>query len=255
MTDNGRPRNLTTIENAFQIIEILKENDGATLTEVANEFDLAVSTLHDYLGTLEKLGYIVQEGGEYQVGMRFYEIGSYAKRSDELEGKITSVLDEVSEKTGETAWYIIGENGKVVFLERSLGERAVPTYSNRGERAHMHTVAAGKVILAHYPESKVSEILDRHGMPERTENTITNREELFEEFDRIRELGVGFNDEESALGVRAVAAPVFQDDEIIGTISVPGPANRLVDDRWKEEIPEVLLTAINELDLRLRYSD
>ncbi|WP_144906005.1 IclR family transcriptional regulator [Halobellus captivus] len=255
MTNSGSPHHLTTIENAFRIVEILREADEATLSDIAAELDLAISTVHDYLTTLENLEYVVKEDGTYRVGMQFYEIGKYVKRSNDLLGEVRPVLKEIADETDEVVWYIIEEHGKAVYLESVPGRRAVPTYAKAGERTPMHCVAAGKVILAHYPKARVQEIFERQGMDKRTENTITDQKSLFEEFERIQEQGVGFNDEESVYGVRAVATPVFDGEEIAGAISVPGPANRLVNDRWRTEIPEILLAATNELDLRLRYSD
>jgi DNA-binding IclR family transcriptional regulator len=119
----------------------------------------------------------------------------------------------------------------------------------------MHCRAAGKVMLANYPQSKIERILDRHGLPKQTENTITNKEELHDALSSIKEEGVAFNHQESIYGLRAVAAPIFRNEDVIGAISIPGPAKRMSGDYFREEIPALLQNATNELDLKLRYSD
>lgn len=60
---------------------------------------------------------------------------------------------------------------------------------NTGHRVHLHNTALGKAILAHYPRERLEAILDRHGMPQTSEETIIDRGGLFEELaDRALEL-------------------------------------------------------------------
>ncbi|WP_436348292.1 IclR family transcriptional regulator [Natronorubrum sp. FCH18a] len=186
--------------------------------------------------------------------MKFYELGTYTKQTLEILDTIEPVLESIAAETGEVAWFIIEEHGRVVYVAKEAGEHAVPTATSLGERGNIHCTAAGKVILAHYPERRIRDILDRHGLDERTSNTITDRDELFDELERIREQGIAFNDEESVSSLRAVAAPVFYHGEVVAAIAIPGPANRLSGAYFREELPNVLLSATNELDLKFRYS-
>ncbi|GAB7020963.1 IclR family transcriptional regulator [Halostagnicola bangensis] len=253
MTDGGT--NLSTIEASFRILDAIQDEDGVTLTELSNELGLSTSTLYNYLNTLNQLGVIVKEEGEYHLGMKLYELGQSAKRSLEFVDIILPVLEELANETEEVAHLTVEEHGKIVFIDYGIGQRGVPTHAKKGSKSFMHCRAAGKVILANYPQSKVERILDRHGLPKRTDNTITDKEALYDELSTVKEEGVAFNYEESINGLRAVAAPIFQNEDVIAAISIPGPAKRLSGEYFQKELPKLLLDATNEIDLKLKYSD
>jgi DNA-binding IclR family transcriptional regulator len=113
----------------------------------------------------------------------------------------------------------------------------------------------GKAILAHLPESRVHEILDRHGLPEKTEQTITERDALFEELSEIRERGVAFDREERLSGLRCVAVPILSNSSRVeGALSVSGPTSRMQGERFESELPERLRSAANVIELNITYS-
>ncbi|WP_197409784.1 IclR family transcriptional regulator, partial [Haloferax profundi] len=115
--------------------------------------------------------------------------------------------------------------------------------------------ASGKAILAFLPEERVLEIIDERGLEPRTENTITEREELFEELSQIRDQGYANAIEESVKGMRAVAAPIMLEDSVAGSISLAGPANRFVGERFEDEVPKLIKGVANEIELKLTYSE
>lgn len=68
--------------------------------------------------------------------------------------------------------------------------------------------APGEAILAHISESRRDEVLDRHGLPEKTSNTVTDREMLEVELDEIREHGIAHGGEEQRRGFAAWRLPL-----------------------------------------------
>jgi DNA-binding IclR family transcriptional regulator len=129
------------------------------------------------------------------------------------------------------------------------------TSSEIGNRRPLHQLAAGKAILAALPTEEVDRIVDRRGLPSRTDNTITDEERLREELERVRERGYAFNRSESIEGLNAVGA-CFRDEEgwPLGALSISGPANRLTGSLFEDELPNRLLGAINEVEINLKYA-
>jgi len=124
-----------------------------------------------------------------------------------------------------------------------------------GRRFYMHQTAAGKALLSQFSDQWVREILDRHGLPASTPQTVDDEEALFEELDEIRERGIAFNDEESTEGLRAVGVPVAgPDGDVLGAFAVAGPTHRIEGDRFDSEIPDVIRSVVNELELNLAYA-
>ncbi|WP_137285848.1 IclR family transcriptional regulator [Halorussus salinisoli] len=250
--DGGKTIKAT--DKAFTIIEYLSKSGGAGVTEIANNVNVSKSTVHNHLKTLEQRDYVVNKGDRYVLGYRFLTLGGKARLRSNLYEAAKPEINWLVEETGETACVATEECGKLVYLYQARGEQAVTTDSHVGTRVLPHCTALGKAMLAHYPEDKVEELLDHHGLPEHTPNTHTTREELFKDLETIRERGYAFDDEERIEGLRCVAAPIVVGDDVHGALSVSGPAKRLEGDWYSEELPEIVRRAMRVVEINLRYS-
>lgn len=256
MTTTNDGRTLATTETSLRVIDALKKMDGARVTELAVELDIAASTAHSHLATLEETKYVVKDGDVYRLGLRFLELGEYVRDFDEYYSMARPKVDQLAEKTGGRAHFIVEEHGQGVYVYSNSGEHGVVTYARDGRRLELYRAAAGKAILAFLPDDRVDEIIDERGLESRTDNTITDRAELEAELEEIRERdGIGFNMEEQILGIRAVGAPVrTPDGKVIGAFSVSGPTHHLKGERLDETIPDLVLGTANELELEIQYN-
>jgi DNA-binding IclR family transcriptional regulator len=240
---------------SMEIVETIRELDGAGVSEVSDRLDKPTSTIHDHLRTLEGEEYLVKEDGAYYISTRFLQLGSQARSRRKVFDIARPEINELAEETGEHANLMIEEHGLGVFLYRAQGPEAVQLDTHAGMRVPLQTTALGKAILANRPREEVEGILDRRGLPRVTEQTITDRAELFEELETIRERGYAYDDEERVKGMRCVAAPIIGDDEsAIAAISVSGPKSKMRDEQFSEEIPQRLLRSANVIEVNLTYS-
>lgn len=252
--DSSPSRPLKTVETAIDIVDAIQRSDGSDVQELAREFDLAQSTVHGYVKTLENRGYLTVDDGEYHVGLEFLNKGGHARKRKREYDFIIGKLDDLAEQTGERVQFIVEENGRGYYIHTSIGENAVHVDAHIGKKIHLHASSAGKAILATLPEERVHQILDRWGMPEYTQHTVTDREELFDELHSIREMGYATSEQESITGLRAVGAPIQPyESNPIGAISFSGPAHRLTGDWYDEEVPNLVLGVANEIELDLKY--
>ncbi|WP_440009045.1 IclR family transcriptional regulator [Halomicrococcus sp. SG-WS-1] len=246
---------IQTTETAFDIIEQLKVKDGAGITELATDLELAKSTVHKHLTSLRKRGYVRKNGETYEIALRFLDLGIYTRDREPVYQVAKPKVDEIAEQTGEKAWLITEEYGRGIHLYGAVGEHSVKTYARIGQLTYLHQHAAGKAILAHLPDSRIHEILDEHGLPAQTQHTISTHEQLFDEIEQIRDHGYATNVEESVIGLNAIGAPITDEQEnVLAAISVSGPANRIQGNRLQEQLPELLLGAANEIEINLQYS-
>lgn len=251
-TDRGKVK---TVETAFDLLETLRRKEGARVSQLADEFEMAKSTIHRHLNTLADRGYVVKEGNTYFVSLGFLHLGEYARMRKPAYRMAKPKVRELAEKTGEQAQFVVEEQGKAFYLYRESGDQAVAMKSGIGESLPLHATAAGKAILAHLPGRRVDEIIETRGLPEQTPHTITDADELFRELETIRDRGYSLNQEEEMIGLHAVCAPVTDENEqIIGALSVSGPAHRLGGTLLKEELPSFLLGTANELELNIAHS-
>jgi DNA-binding IclR family transcriptional regulator len=250
----NRHRTVKAGERLFAILETLEAMDGARVSELVEHVDLAKSTLHRYLVTMHECGYLIKEGDVYHVGLRFLEVGEYAKNRKVAYKMAEPKVEELARETKERAQFIVEEHGYAVYLHRKFGEHAVQTDPGIGKRIHVHSTSAGKAILAHRPEPEVEQIIEDQGLPAVTEHTITDPEELWGELADIREKGYAINTQENVKGLRAVGVPVIGPaSQVIGALSVSGPSHRLRGERVEDELPSLLLGMANELELNIAH--
>lgn len=252
-TTGGRNR-IKSVETAFEIVESLQELDGSGVSELAAYLDIPKSTAHVYLNTLEEIGYVIKEDGEYRLGLRFLERGGYIRQRVSIYGAARPRIDELSQETGEVANFGIEEGGKRVLLYTSESPSGVFDNSPAGQYTHMHWTALGKSLLAYFPEERIHEIVDEHGLPGATSNTITERDELLEELATIREQGFAVEDEERREGIKAIGVPVLDGDEApIGAVSISGPKSRIDEAATDAELVDTIKKKVNVIELKYQH--
>lgn len=243
-------RTLKTTETTLEVIEALEALDGARVSELAEELEMAASTVHAHLATLENHEYVAKEGDEYHLGLEFLSLGNYVGYRKPAYETAEAYTEQLAEETECRAVFMVEEHGWGVYMFTFSGQHAVWTYSTVGKKVPLHVTAAGKAILSKLPDSDVEAIIERHGLTVETENSITDPDELFDQLEEIRDRGYSFNNQEQLDGVKAVGAPVTDaHDRVIGSFSVASPANRLDDTEFEEELPSTLLGIANEFEL------
>lgn len=242
-------------ETLFSIIETVQRNAPCTLTHIANNTDMAKSAVYKHLMTLKRHGFVTTEDGKYKIGLRFLEIGIRAQESRMLYQITEPKLEEVALDTNKLVWCITEENGLCVFLHGAEGGHSVSTDAVLGTRMHMHYLSGGKAMLAYMDEESVREIIQQYGLPRKTEHTITEESELFEELQETKERGFALEFEESLLGLNSVAAPILSDTgHPLGAIMISGAAHRMTHNACRNEFAEAALAVANEIELEIQYS-
>lgn len=240
-----------TTETAFEIIESIRDIGQASVTELANHTELAASTVHNHLGALQRLGYIIKENQQYRLSLQFLNTGMEVRNGLPMVSVAQPAVDDLARETGEAAWAATLEDNWIYFICNARGGKAIQAYGDLGTRRRPHAIAAGKSILAHSPVEDVLEIINRTGLPEDTDRTITSKTNLFEEFELIRARGFSLNREERLNGGRAVACAILYDGRPVGAVGVSGPAHRFQGERFEEELPKAVRAAKNEIELEL----
>lgn len=255
MSRPGKRRTVQAVETSLEIIEHLRERHGARVTELADELGRSKGTVHSHLTTLLEHEYLVKENGVYRLSLRYIDLGEFVKERLGIYDVVVDELEDLASETKELAQFATEEHGRAVYLYKAHGEKAVQTASTEGKREYLHCISLGKAMLAHLPSERVDEIVDQHGLPQFTDQTITTREELEEELARVRERGYAIDNEEKIDGLRCVAAPVRgNDDEVLGAVSVSGPSSRMTGERFEEELPSKVMRSANVIEINAKFS-
>jgi DNA-binding IclR family transcriptional regulator len=244
-----------SVQNTIRIIEAVVELDAARNVDIAEATGLSEAAVSKHLRTLTDAEFLTRDDGSYRPSFRFLDVGETVRQGIQGVSHIRNALDKLVDETGELAYYIVEEHGRAVVVFRREGREGVNTRSRVGKRLLMHQNAGGKALLAHESRAFVDAVVEDHGLPASTGNTITERDALYEELETVRERGYALNEEESSAGIHAVSAPVLAaEDDVAGACSIVGPKYRVAGDRLHEDLPDLLLTVANELSLNLKHA-
>jgi IclR family acetate operon transcriptional repressor len=248
----GRPRSLKllsepagsvqAIDRGLGVLAIIAASDGLTLTDLAQRAGLAPSTAHRILASLEAHKFVFHddERGLWLIGVGAFEVGTAFLRNRRLAGIGRIVMHELMERTGETVNLGIEDGGEVVFISQVESHGALRAFFRAGSRAAIHASGVGKALLGEMTEARVREILYKRGLAKFTERTLVAPADLFQELAAIHRRGWAVDDEERNLGMRCVAAPIFNEyGEAIAGVSVSGPTVRITPERALELGPQV----------------
>lgn len=249
-------RRVQSVDKAFAVLRALQRLDGAGVTAVADELDISVGSTHAYLSTLEANEAIVKRDGEYRIGFGLLEYGGYARDRFVFYRQAREPVRDLAAETGELAAMTVQEHGDTVYLGVEKGENASNIGIRVGTRMPLHTLASGKAILAAMPAARRRDILSSADLEPATENTIVERSALESELAGVRERGVAFDDEERIQGMRAVAAPVTNQEtgDLYGAIVVSGPKTRVDGDRYDSELPTLIRNTAREISINVSHS-
>ena len=245
-----------SVKNISQILDIIKENGGATLSEIESQMNLSLSSIHNYLATLREEEFIVKKDNTYHLSLLFLDFSTVARDRYAILEAAREEIDELASETDEMVNLLVEEYGRGIHIYRQGGQKALDYAEYTGYRGYLHNSAAGKCILANKNPDRIEEILEYHGMVQTARSTITDPDKLSHELDDIRESGIAFDNQESLNGCRCVAAPVIDNSnqEVVGAISVSGPKRRMKGDWYNEELPEMIRDATNVIEVKLSYN-
>jgi len=244
---------INALSKGFNIIEELNGRERAGVTEIASALDMPTSTVHVYLQTLEELGYVIAEDDGYRLSLRFLDIGSRVRSELKVFSAARGEMIDLCQTTGETVGIGVIENDKRVQLWQVEGDEAVNDKIHVGEHTYLHWTSLGKTLLASLSDDEIDRIVDRQGLPEATENTITDRTELFEEVEQIRRQGFTIEDEERKIGIRSVSVPLTDvDGNTVAALGINAPKNKLTPRRCDEYVDQLKRKA-NVISIRYNY--
>jgi IclR family acetate operon transcriptional repressor len=235
----GRPRLATgpddmgsvqSLDRAIALLTIVAAADGLSLTEISRESGIAMSTAYRLLATLQKHGMVEFEDGTqlWFVGVETFRIGSSFLRRRKLAERARPIMQSLIGRCAETVNLAVLEDMSLVFVSQIETHEPLRAFFRPGTRSPLHSSGAGKAILSHLPEERVRAIVARRGLPRYTEHTITDAALLTDELAAIRQRGFALDDEERHVGMRCVAAAIFNEfGEPVAGVSVSGPTARV----------------------------
>lgn len=232
-----RSGSVQSVDRALSLLEILGQDaEGYRLTDLAARAGLSISTVHRLLTTLEKRQFVQfnQSEGLWHVGRATFQVGSTFAQQRNFVAATLPFLRHLRDVTRETANLGVAIDGRVVFLSQVESREIMRAITRVGGSTPMPNSGMGKALLATFSAADVSSVISTYGMHKLTPNSLTRASDLNSALKRVRSLGYAVDDEEFQLGLRCIAAPVYDNQgEAVCAISVSGLSQRIGEDRFE----------------------
>ncbi|HWO74504.1 MAG TPA: IclR family transcriptional regulator [Bacillus sp. (in: firmicutes)] len=240
---------IQSVDRALHILDLLKNNPrGLGVTEISKSLDVAKSTAHRLLMSLERYGYVQKFGKDaiYRLGLKFIEMNQVVVENLNVVEIARPYLEKLSADTGEIVHLVMLDGYEIVYIDKVDNNSTIRIYSQIGRRAQLHCTGVGKAILAHFDKSNITRFIENNDFRSYTPNTIVDGQALLSELEKIRIDGISFDNEEHEPGIQCVAAPIKDHrNHVQYAISVTGPLTRMTKEKLETCIPKLRETAQN----------
>lgn len=240
------------IERIFALIDVLASREEAiSLKEISEKTGLHPSTTHRLLNDLATGRFVDRpQPGSYRLGMRLLELGNLVKSRLNVRDAALAPMRELHKLIQQPVNLSMRQGDEIVYIERTYSERSgMQVVRAIGGRAPLHLTSVGKLFLAADDPQRVRAYAARTGLAGNTKNSLTQLAAVERELSKVRQYGNARDNEELELGVRCMAAGIYDDQSrLVAGLSISAPADRL-EEQW---LPKLQATA-NEISTTLGY--
>lgn len=245
---SGSKTRIRSVARAVQLLLwVASQPHGATAKEIALAQELNLPTAYHLLNTLVDEGLLAKDvHRRYILGRSNAILAQAYLRGKTVPERLLSTLRELARRTQETAYLADWGEYDIRVLASVEGSHMVRVAEvGGGPYQHGHARANGKVLLAYARPELREAYLRSHPLIPVTENTIWDPERFDQELNRIRKRGYAYDEQEFALGVSCVAAPLLKNGHLVAAVGLSVPSERFA--KRRSELTAALLETVGSL--------
>jgi len=238
------------------ILDALAEHDSLKAPEIAALIDEPLSSVYRLLRALKKLGYLESpRRGVFRLGLRVFELGATVGSRFDIRRAAIPPMTRLHEETGETVLLFVRRGDHAVCIERLDGRWVRLEIVDVGESLPLHTGASPRTLLAYLSDEEVDEYLENARLEQNTPRSPSTPRQVRKLLEEVRSSGYCISDQDLALGVATVAAPIRDHSgAVVAAISYSGIAETLLGGKSRQRSIRVTAEAASEASRRLGWS-
>jgi IclR family KDG regulon transcriptional repressor len=251
-------RKIPSIKRAFDVLELfLKGTRELSVPEIVAQLNFPRTTAYEIVNTLLACGYLTTAEGQpnrVSLGFKLFELGSVYAANVDLISEGRRVAKTLAAKSDETIQIAVRDRTEVLFIAKADCSKLVRLVSTVGSRLPAHCTAVGKMLLSSLSDEEIVGLYEgRDQLAHMTANSITYVSKLLQELEMIRRRGLAYDDCESNIDVRCVAAPVYDGrSEMVAAMSFSVPITRMSLAK-QDELAGIIRKGAEELSRSLGY--
>jgi len=226
---------MKSLSKAIDTIDAVAEAGSAGIRELSSLTGFPPSTIHRIVATLVKKHYLQQDPvtKRYSLSFRFLELGSRVQQQTHLTSIARPHLERLMAETRESINLAVWDGDSAVYLDIVQSSYSMlQSFTRPGARVPLYATGVGKMFLSRLSASELATYLQRVELRPFTRHTLTEKDKIIQEMNRIRNRGIAVDNEEMEEGVRCVAALIFDHQgQPAASVSITGAAMRVTPDR------------------------
>lgn len=232
---SGRNKNIESrvpsVDRALDLLELLATSDhGLTLSDVSRVFGIPKSSTHYLLHDLARRGYVERDPGgrTYSLGLQATGLATIRLTKSLLTALCEPYVKQLAKNLNLCAQLGILDAAEAIVIAKADPGAGKKFDSWIGRHFELHCTALGKALIAFVSKPELTKLFQNCTLPKHNPNTICSLQSLEVHLGIVRANGFAVDDEEHELGVRCIAAPIFNFlGRPIASICVFGPTDRL----------------------------
>ncbi len=234
-----RPGNNSKVKSLVKSLRLLKlytsQRSEWGISDMVRELGYHKSSIQRIVDTLETEGFLARITADrrtYRLGPEILFLGNVAESNLDIKSVARPIMAQLVDQVHETSYLCIVDQYQCYYIEKIECSQPIRIVHSLGQRNPLHCTGVGKALLSGMTNDEIDRVIAERGLKRYTLGTITNRKDLFEEVERIRNERVAYDNEELNIGVKCIAAPIFdRAGRVVASISISGPVQRFVSEK------------------------
>lgn len=248
---------ISSIQKAITILELLgSEPYEYTAQVISKQTDINITTVYRILYQLEESDMVAmdRESKKYKIGPNMYHIGSTYLYNKNYKIMLEEILSEIADKTKESVGMAIKDGDKIISVIEIEVHQPMKMNDVPGKYFQPNKGNYGKCLMAFQDRDYIEHYLDTHTFEKSCPATLTQKEELLSEYEKIRKQGYSESIDEIGIDVIGVGIPLFNK---AGQVHACVAIAFFREDGWENKLKnlrELLLSYQKTLEQYLPYS-
>lgn len=232
---SDRSGQVQVLSRALAILNRLALADGPmSLTDIAKASGLAASTAHRILTSLQAERFVRADGETrgWTIGVQAFVAGSGFLKTRNVAQMARAPMRRLMELSGETVNLAVEDQGAAVYVAQIECREMMRSFARLGARVPMHCSGVGKALLAAMDAPTFAQFARKRTLVQATPRSLATVAAVRRDIEATRARGYALDDEEHAVGLRCVAAAIYDEQgRAAAAVSLSGPKARIADAR------------------------
>lgn len=243
------------VDRALSILEYIgNSTEAVSIKQIATDLYLPKTSAFRIVKQLAVRGYLEEDiytPGYFGLGFKLLTLSSVIPKINDIRQIAHTDMNNLAVKSKQVVQLGILRDCNVTYIDQILPPNPVVFYSALFNVFPVNISAAGKILTAYAEPATKEYIINQSKFEQQTPNTVCNKKQFSDEVDRIQKIGFALDDEEFAIGIGCLAAPVFNHEmKCIASIGLTGGIESYRG-KSKDELIRLLFETCKAISVRL----